>query len=209
MIDVIVPVGPGHESVVSRAINSIEIASDYSGIEARIIKVDDTHGNLGRSLARNHGVNRAEAEWLFFLDADDLIHPEGLEPVRSGYINDFDAVFGLTTELVDGNILTRYQVPQIDDYEQLISHDPFMTVKMGHFVRREVALTLPFNLDMDAGEDWHYYLRLWKQYNCVKVNAPLFIKVRGQHSTGPRSATGTDWNAAVGALIEEARNGAV
>ena len=39
MIDVIIPVGPGHDELFNRAVESVGVASDYSGVEARIIKV--------------------------------------------------------------------------------------------------------------------------------------------------------------------------
>ena len=203
MIDVIIPVGPGHEEVFARAVESVGIASDYAEVEARIIRVSDTEGMLGRSLARNHGVQRAEAEWIFFLDADDLMHPRAL---TTDLGTGADAIFGTICELVSGNVVERYQVPAIHSYEQLIAHDPFITIQMGHFVKREVALQLPFNIDMDTGEDWDYYLRLWKQFNCRKVGFPLMINCRGQHSTGPKSATGADWSRVVGEMITKARD---
>jgi glycosyltransferase involved in cell wall biosynthesis len=203
-VDVIIPVGPGHADLFNRAVESVSIASNFSGVEARIIRVADTDGLLGRSLARNHGVQRAEAEWLFFLDADDLMHPRALTvDLNTGR----DAVFGAICELVGGNVVERYQVPAIDTYEQLIAHDPFITIQMGHFVKREAALQLPFNLDMDCGEDWEYYLKLWQGYACEKIDKPLMINCRGQHSTGPRSATGADWSRVVGEMITKARDG--
>ena len=206
MVDVIIPVGPGHEEVFNRAAQSVAIASEYADVNVRLLKIQDPHGECGRSAARNYGVGQATSEWLFFLDADDLMHPDALRQLIEPATTENDAIFGLTTELVGGNILTRYQVPSISSYADLIRYEPYLTVKMGHFVRREVALKVPFDEDMDCGEDWDYYLRLWKGFNCVKINSPLFIKVRGQHSTGPRSATGADWNTAVDALLEDARN---
>lgn len=158
---------------------------------------------MGRSATRNHAVQKATADWLFFLDADDLMHPEAIANF-SEYAHR-DAVFGLTTELVEGNVAVRYQAPRIESYRHLVLCDPFMSVKMGHFVRREAALNTPFDVDMDCGEDWDYYLRLWKKYDCIKIPAPLFIKVRGSHSTGPRSATGKQWNEAVDKILEKAR----
>lgn len=174
--------------------------------EIRILQANDTEGVIGRSAARNKAVQSADADWLFFLDADDLMHPEALDNAKDipGKIGTA-GVWGLTTELVDGNILTRYQVPYIDNYKDLIGYDPYLTIKMSHFVRQEVAAAVPFNETMDCGEDWEYYLRMWKNHECVKVNRPFFIKVRGQHSTGLRSATGKDWNIAVNRLLQQAR----
>ena len=82
---------------------------------------------------------------------------------------------------------------------------PNLTIQMGHFVRAEVAKALPFDEDMNTGEDWDYYLRLWRDHGCVKISAPLMINDRSRHSTGPRAASGRDWNKAVGEMISNAR----
>ncbi len=207
-LDVIIPVGPGHEEVVHRAMNSVHVARNHTDgpfedVQIRI--VDDTEGEIGRSEARNSAVRDSSADWLFFLDADDMMHPEALENVEP-LVCKHDAIWGLTTELVDNMIVTRYQVPTIRTYREVIGFDPYLTIKMGHFARRTAAAACPFNTEMDCGEDWHYYLRMWQKWQCIKVNKPFFIKVRGQHSTGPRSATGRDWNRAVDKLIQQARD---
>ena len=53
--DVIVPVGPGHEELYSRAIESVRIAVLQKGPfeKVNIRVVDDTKGLMGRSAARN------------------------------------------------------------------------------------------------------------------------------------------------------------
>lgn len=205
-LDVILPVGPGHEELYKRAIMSVSMAMCSSMgpfKEVNIRAIDDMKGSLGRSMARNTGVAESKADWLFFLDSDDLMHPDCLENFIG--CEHLDAVWGLTTELVQDQILTRWQVHKISTYKDLIKFDPFFTVKMGHFVHRDVAIKYPFNTEMDCGEDWEYYLRVWKNQVCEKVNRPFFVKVKGTHSTGPRSATGREWNVAVDKLIKEAR----
>lgn len=166
--------------------------------------IDDRNGEKGRSRARNEGVRVCDGDWLFFLDADDLMHPDAFVQV-SGYVNDRDAIFGAIWEMKDGVCNWRYQVPEIDNFEDLISFDPYLTLQMGHFVRRDVALSLPFDEEMNCGEDWEYYLRLWKTYKCSKIAHPLMINRRGMHSTGPRSATGAEWSETVHGMIQAAR----
>ena len=172
----------------------------------RCLVVDDTEGALGRSAARNQAVEQADAEWLFFLDADDLMHPyafKNFQPFEKGN----DAVWGAIVEDKGGCMSPRYQVPTIDTFEQLITYDPYLTLQMGHFVRTAIAQDRPFNENMNTGEDWEYYLRLWEndEIRCKKVDVPFMINVRDQHSTGPRAATGQDWMKVVHALLEEKR----
>jgi glycosyltransferase involved in cell wall biosynthesis len=202
-LDVIIPIGPGHQDIYQKAINSVRIATLDKGIfdVVSIRVVDDTQGLLGRSKARNQGLEESEAGWVFFLDADDLMHPHCLRNFIEGY----DAVFGTIMEYNNGVAVWRYQVPEIKDYKELLSFDPYLTLQMGHFVRREIAQKIGFDEEMDTGEDWKYYLELWKSNSCVKIDRPLFINVRGQHSVGPRSANGREWGEVVGNMLEKAR----
>lgn len=183
----------------------MKIASDRPGLfkEIRIKVIDDREGKMGRSAARNAGIDQVDTEWIFFLDADDLMHPDAFLSLPSG---SFSAVFGNIMEYDKGLAHWRYQVPEIKSYQELISYDPYITLQMGHFVRTEVAKKLRFNEEMDTGEDWDYYLRLWKSYDAIKIRDCLMINRRGMHSTGPRSATGRDWMDVVHKMLQEARD---
>jgi FkbM family methyltransferase len=76
-----------------------------------------------------------------------------------------------------------------------------LTLQMGHFVRTTAAIETPFNVELDCGEDFDYYLRMWSRFRCRKVAASLFINRRGFHSIGPRSASGRQWRDAVERII--------
>src|SRR5205823_1755024 len=53
------------------------IAEDYAGKDERIRFVLGLR--MGVSIARNVGLSRARAEWILFLDSDDVITPDHLE----------------------------------------------------------------------------------------------------------------------------------
>lgn len=206
---VIIPVGPGHEYLAEDSIDSVHSAfaknpGPFS--EMAVVRVDDTEGLQGRSAARNKGVIEAQAQgaqWLFFLDADDLMDP-GAFGVMSDYHADFDAVWGLICELNQDEetyTVRQGQLASIERLEQVIINDPTLTLQMGHFVRAGVAAATPFNVALNCGEDFDYYLRLWTKFRCRKIATPLFLNRRGLHSTGPRSATGRQWREAVESVI--------
>jgi FkbM family methyltransferase len=202
-------VGPGHEYLAEDCIESVEEAfgkepGPFS--EMTVVRVDDTRGLLGRSAARNKGVADAQAQgadWIFFLDADDLMD-RGAFGVMRGYHADHDAVWGLICELnqdEESFTVREGQLSSIERLEQVLINDPTLTLQMGHFVRTHVAVATPFDVALNCGEDFDYYLRLWAQFRCRKVATPLFINRRGFHSTGPRSATGRQWQEAVQSII--------
>jgi len=200
---VVTPVGPGHEETVKQAQDSVERAMAHSKgpfteIQHQIL--EDIDGMLGRSKARNLIVKNYDADWYFFLDADDLMSQGAFEAMYD-YL-DYAAVWGPIVEISNGQIAPRMgQVLSISSIEELKSHDPYATIQMGHFVRGDVAKATPFNEDMDCGEDFDYYLRVWDGHKCIKGSHILFINIRGNHSTGPRSATGKQWREAVEKLV--------
>lgn len=215
---VVTPVGPGHEALFRQAMASVQTAAQTDPgpfTEFDCIAIDDTAGTKGRSAARNEGVLKAAergADWLFFLDADDLMTRDAFRQMAP-HIDRADAVWGLILEAAkataeEGEVIGHIRLPQlprITGLPDLLLHDPYVTLQMGHFVRTSTALAHPFEESMDVGEDVHYYLRVWADARCVKIPTPLFLNRRGLHSTGARAADGGQWRQAVEKVIADAR----
>jgi glycosyltransferase involved in cell wall biosynthesis len=206
---VITPVGPGHERLYDQCNQSIHAAIRHSKgpfSDITTIVIDDTAGKIGRSAARNEGIRRARSantEWLFFLDADDLLCSNAFGLIAQ-YINDYDGIWGSIVEVQPGSNQITLRTPQVltvRNIKELLLFDPYITLQMGHFVKAEVAAQNPFNESMNTGEDFDYYLRIWNNFRCIKINEPLFINRRGLHSRGPRSADGRQWRTAVEQII--------
>lgn len=208
----VTPVGPGHVERALECRASIEAAwrEDRGPFtELEFCFIDDSRGELGRSKARNLGVEaarRVNADWIFFLDADDLMTPRGFA-IFADCVNDYDAVWGLMAiKPPDGEYHIRFpQALSLRSVDELLLLDPFMTLLMGHFVRTEVARTLPFDETMDAGEDFDYYIRAWGQYRCTKLTETISVNRADRHSTGPRSATADQWRINASARLERGR----
>ncbi len=211
---IISPIGPGHEAIYQAASNSIRSACERSaGPFQEIIpfRIDDSQGQIGRSKARNAAVQQAARqgiEWVFFLDADDMLVPDIFTNVEP-YLDNYDAIWGQIFSFDDGSNGAQYREGQLgitDRFADILNNDPYFTLQMGHFVRTEVALANPFDEQMDVGEDFEYYLRVWEKHRCIKLGVPLFANRRGLHSSGPRSATGKDWTIVVNDLLQQYRN---
>ena len=209
-VAVITPVGPGHAALYAECRASIERAWRKSRgpfSELKILPIEDQQGALGRSRARNLGTAQARAagaEWIFFLDADDLMAEDAFSAV-SAHLVDYDAIWGLIATQGTGESEPHLRMPQpltLQSIDEVIAFDPFRTLKMGHFVRAEVAHSTPFDEAMDAGEDFDYYLRLWQSYHCAKVSELFFIIRADRHSTGPRAASPKAWRASVLAQLD-------
>ncbi|TAM46281.1 MAG: glycosyltransferase [Gammaproteobacteria bacterium] len=210
---IIIPIGPGHQTLAQECAQSVQRAFQESPgpfDDILVLTVDDSEGRYGRSRARNQAVRQAAeagAEWVFFLDADDLLLPEAFRLVAP-YVAHHDAVWGAILENQYGSSEIVKRAPQVDhiySLRQLLDNDPVTTLQMGHFVKTRVALAHPFDESLDTGEDFDYYLRVWETQTCVKAPLPLFVNRRGAHSTGPRSANGVQWRIAAHEAMNRAK----
>jgi len=208
----VTPVGPGHAQRARECRASIEAAwrehpGPFSGLQFHFI--DDGRGELGRSRARNVGVEAARqtgADWIFFLDADDFMTPRAFS-IFGEYADRFDAVWGLMAIKPPDSVDYHVRFPQaltLRSVDELLLLDPFMTLLMGHFVRTSVAVDLPFDETLDAGEDFDYYIRAWEKYRCTKVAQVLSVNRSDQHSSGPRAATADQWRVSASARLAAA-----
>ena len=204
-VAVVTPVGPGHADLYAQCRASVEAAWRHGRgpfTALSFVAVDDGVGSLGRSRARNLGIDRAVqegADWLFFLDADDLMVAGAFDAVAP-FVGDHDAVWGLILGLSPDATRPHLRIPQIimmQTLDDLLLFDPFLTLQMGHFVRAPVAQAVRFDEARDAGEDFDYYLRLWTDHRCAKVAREFFINRHARRSTGPRAASAEEWGAAV------------
>jgi hypothetical protein len=202
-VTVITPVGPGHQRVSEECAASVREAWEHSRgpFDAITHQLwDDTEGKLGRSRARNLAMDAAD--WFFFLDADDLCDPLAFVRFDEARESDPVAVFGAVC--TDRFGVTNENVYPLD-WDTLIRHGPRGTLSMGCFVRGDVARQTRFNEELDAGEDFDFYLRALRGRRWVKVEGALaLIRLSVPSATGPRGYTSLDWQAACMAVIRTA-----
>lgn len=237
---VILPVGPGHAELAQVGLHSVILAAEEDRgpfDEVFVICGDDTRGVRGRSATRNGCVagpqpwqrvfGRVEdnarayaSEWLFFLDADDLMcsaktYGESPFGTLRKYTDDHDAVWGTIHELhPNGQVLKRKQIERITTYPAYVKAHPALSCQMGHFVRRAAFEEIGgFNEELDVAEDIDLYLREWRRLRCIKQSHALFLNRRGAHvwmqpaadGSGRQVHTGRDWSLEADRMLREAR----
>lgn len=195
-VAVIIPVGPGHEELAKRAVASVRSAwATHRGpfTEFVVHVVDDTKGELGRSAARNRGMDEAPADWHFLLDADDEMYTGAFRLVDL----EASATFGAITLL--GRRYRRDVWPCTRD--TLLARGAHGTLSMGCFVRGDLGLR--FDESLDAGEDFDFYMRL---PSFTKRLEPLVSIGYDQPSAGgPRGYESIDWLKACNEAIDRYR----
>jgi glycosyltransferase involved in cell wall biosynthesis len=180
-VDVILPTFDRRDSLV-RALDSIRRQSVRP---ARVIVVDDasTDGTLdalaeydlpgldvvsqatrtGVSAARNAGIERSSAEWLAFLDSDDVWCRSHLATLRA-LVDRTDHVAGFASSnvvLPSGETSTIGMAlgPGAAPLGALLAANRFTMIAA--VVRRSAALAVGgFSTTMQTFEDWDFFLRL-------------------------------------------------
>lgn len=211
---IITSVGPGHEQLLKESCcPSVETAKGYNLGPFQSVKhivMDDTKGLYGRSKRRNEAIQQALSDgfdWLFFLDADDVMTPNAFEGFGRCIEAEpaLDAVWGLICEFdgQDEPVLRAGQPERLDSQRDFLATEPFFAIQIGGFMRTKCVARFGFDESMNTGEDFKLYYQLWENCSCAKRPEIFFINRRGAHSTGPRAATGRDWVESVSAQWAE------
>lgn len=90
--------------------NSLEILRDYRQVDRNIRIIDKP--NEGVSATRNRGIEEAHGEYIYFMDADDLLHPNAISIILKEikYSN---------ADIVTWNFTTFYSKPNFSNISDL------------------------------------------------------------------------------------------
>jgi glycosyltransferase involved in cell wall biosynthesis len=144
---------------------------ELSKIRDPKIKIFHT-ANQGLALARNHGIEQSNGEFICCLDADDMYHPNFLSKTVSLLEKDKDIGFVTTWVQLFGN---EEWIWQTGDY------NPAMLcvqniVHVASLYRRECWEKVGgYLINLDGYEDWNFWISIVQygyKWKCVKE--PLF-----------------------------------
>lgn len=149
--------------------------------------------NQGVSAARNTGIHASQAEYLIFLDSDDLLLPEtveiGLHHITSRPETGF--VFGHYNFMYinpDGSYTLDKSFdhpPPVASYETILAHQHNVFCSCA-IVRRNVAQVVGgFNPKLKAGEVTDFFLRIAREFPLYFHNQVVFdYRYNGNNVSG-------------------------
>jgi len=180
---VVIPVGPGHDDVALAAQASVvqTWAQSHGPFgEMQVALAPDHDGLLGRSAARNKGMEENPADWHFLLDADDTMCPYAFAMVDLRVDATFGTVYRAGRPVKGNRAVVNLRILRLFGARG--------TLSMGCFVRGDLGLR--FDEELDVGEDFDFYLRLT---SFTKRREPLVNIGTGPSAGGPRSSERCDW----------------
>ena len=187
VVSIIIPVGPGHEHLLVDALDSIQaqtvpfweaVVVNNTGKPldvwlpawARLVECETP----GAGAARNAGIDRAKADLLLFLDADDILLPTAVEWFLEAYIE----ADGSRYIFSDWYGATPGEEPTYHDAKEYQRRSPDGS---GHavtcLVPKAWAIEVGgFHPRIKGWEDWEFYVKLAIAGFCgMRMGKPTFI----------------------------------
>jgi len=165
--------------VVDEASND-ETPALLAGLDDHRVRVLRHDIPRGLSAARNHGAEHAHAEWLAFLDDDDLWAPDRLfRQLSAARESGRDWAYTGSVNIADGRIVRISPAPSEEEVMATLPRFPILPGGGSNvIVRRETFTQVgPFETRLvSGGEDWELWIRLAKHGWPAGVREPLMAK---------------------------------
>lgn len=210
-VSVIIPVGPGHEQYLPKALDSL---LGQTMREWEVIVVLDSAGTPlpdslletypfirsfasgmknGSSACRNIGLAQAKAPLVLFLDADDWLMPAALASMCAAYANGEGRYVYTDWLAVMSGKVQQESVPEYDSKAILYAPQHAVTVLMA----TDDARKIKFDEQMPILEEWDFFARCAiAGYHGLRIPLPLVaVRVHSNRKTdkwGAASQTDKD-----------------
>ncbi|MBD2579594.1 glycosyltransferase [Oscillatoria sp. FACHB-1406] len=197
LISVVIPVYNGQDtieatlaSVLSQSHCNLEVLVINDGSKDRTLDkvnvIKDarlkiySYPNAGLSASRNRGIERAQGDYISFIDADDLWTPDKLELQLQSLKNNPEAALAYSwTDYInsEGNFLFSggHNSEKGEIFEKLLVNNVLENGSNALIKTRIFAEVGDFDESLSAAEDWDMWLRIAEKYPFVAVDKPQIL----------------------------------
>lgn len=158
---------PRQVVIVNDAQTAIDLETDASGVDLRIVEGE----GRGASAARNRGVIEAVADWIAFLDDDDVWRPQKLEKQLQGHSHRDDVLLSCGARVHIGSSQRlrprKWFSPDLDVLAAFYGKRSFQVSKFylptpSFVVPSRIAREVPFDETLSVREDiwWLHQLQV-------------------------------------------------
>lgn len=167
-----------------------ETSSIVRSFNNALIKLVPNEKNSGPSCSRNHGMRLASADWIIFLDADDIFHPQKIEIIHQCITRDPTIrAIGHSFAIIDNDskaVASIHPLPAIEKFSagSILCRNPVVTPALAV----SAANSIFFNEKMRFAEDHDFILRTTEQFGLSYIDVPLCSLSRQPLTTGGLSS---------------------
>jgi glycosyltransferase involved in cell wall biosynthesis len=150
--------------------NSWEILQTLKDKRIRAFRFEQ---NLGVSFARNYAIEKADSDYVAFLDADDVAHPARLA-VQAAYLDSNSDIGAVASRAWIADSVGRHKYPfEIlspgEISATLVFRNPLVTSSIS--MRRRCWIPFPF--DSEPGRDYYLWAQLSPDVHFALLKKPL------------------------------------
>ncbi len=136
--------------------------------------------NAGPAVTRNRGVDFAENEWICFVDADDLLHPQRLE-IAAEFSQNVDSVI-CDMSVFDNSSIPANKIIEVSEVSYLPLESTYKSIIENGYalwsaLMKKDAFIKAGGIDKDLvnNEDFELHFRMvTKKFKFIIIDAPLY-----------------------------------
>lgn len=137
--------------------NSVTIAFEFLKSNLFSYQLIQFERNYGRSKARNVGINAAKGEYIYLLDADDVLLP-GVREITNFARSDYIHTFNYYRKSSQGNNLIKKKYQGFYDVLFMNSIGIYLPTSSSIMFNQQYKKLMKFDEALDEGEDLHCWL---------------------------------------------------
>jgi glycosyltransferase involved in cell wall biosynthesis len=151
---------------------SVNIIKDFAKKDSRV-RLVELKQNEGRCVARNTGIELAVADWICFLDSDDIFYPNHLE-THHNLIQQYPKYNVFATEQIISGKTKKYGNPKLrKSFQEINLKDIILTssLQLNQLCFNKIKVDTRFtNENIPVSEDWLFTRQLLLKTPMLKVN---------------------------------------